>query len=140
MIIQYETYKKLLSQLNPVFPEKGGLLGGKHGIITCFEKDKSVVTTVSNQYIPNVNYLNMILSRWDNTCTEFYGIVHTHPYAQEKLSSDDVKYIYTIMQAMPRTISSLYFPIVTDANKMISYKISLKDNRIQIMNDSVSLI
>lgn len=140
MIIQYETYKKLMTQLNPVFPEKGGLLGGKNGIITCFEKDKSAITNTANQYTPNIYYLNMILSRWNIDCIEFYGIVHTHPYAQEELSNDDIDYISKIMQAMPKKIRSLYFPIVTDEQTIISYKISLKHNSIIIINDAVSLI
>ena len=63
-----------MTQLNPVFPEKGGLLGGKNGIITCFEKDKSAITNTANQYTPNIYYLNMILSRL-NFMVLF---IHTH--------------------------------------------------------------
>lgn len=92
-------------------PERGGLIGGKNGVVTEFFLDESVGSTTEAIYEPNIKMLNDVLANWFNNDIEFYGIVHSHPKNESELSSGDVEYIERIMINSELGVER-YFPLV----------------------------
>lgn len=102
----------ILANMPKAPPEIGGILGGKDNLITEHYIDAGSPSVRACDYAPNVKLLNTVIAEWQNVGIEFMGMFHTHFWGVATLSTGDAKYIEKIMQAMPRTISSLYFPII----------------------------
>lgn len=120
MDICIDIYRKLL-RISPFkLYERGGILGGKDGVVTKIAFDKGF--EIANRpccYSPNVDYLNEIIEEWQNEGCLFMGLFHTHIGYSKELSYADRVYITNIMLSMPRYIQSLYFPIISLPEKSI---------------------
>ena len=57
-----------------------------------------------------------------------------------ELSSEDVKCIETIMNAMPSNIEYLYFPVISSKNVLNAFKASCTDKGICIVSEYISII
>lgn len=112
MKIKLSTYKMLLADMPKEPPEAGGILGGENGVVFEFYTDKGHPTEKICGYAPDVKSLNAIILDWQNKEIDFMGMFHTHFWGVESLSEGDTNYIIKIMQAMPKSIFRLYFPII----------------------------
>lgn len=121
-------------------PEIGGIIGGTNKIIDCVYIDNYSFERNSSIYVPNVQRLNDHIANWKNNGSIFYGIFHSHFFSQERLSLNDQKYITTIMNCMPSSISELYFPIVIPKRKIVSYLVFKHNGNFVIQNDFVQII
>ena len=88
-------------------------------------------------YIPNVEWLNDIIGKWQKQNILFAGIAHSHPATQKQLSSDDVRYINKILQYMPEYIEHLYFPVIIPHIEVLSYKAERLGGNIRISKDKI---
>ena len=107
MIIEMEIYQKILSTFPSVPPEGGCILGAKDDVVCSFEYDSGFPKLDMAVYTPNVEFLNHVIKQWASKDTQFCGLAHSHPYGQQSLSSSDISYIHTIMQAIPANIEKL---------------------------------
>jgi len=119
--IHNEILNEIIKQMPLVPPEAGGIIGGKEGIVCCWEYDKGYFEKGCS-YSPNVDFLNEVIAEWIDKDYDFMGILHVHFGGSKSLSNSDKKYIEKIMKAMPSSIEKLYFPIVVQPeNQFISY-------------------
>ena len=122
--------------------EIGGILGSSNGeIIDSVVIDKPDTKPLRRcSYEPNVECLNQNIDLWQDNGVSFKGIFHTHFGGVKTLSCGDVKYINTIMEAMPSQIEYLYFPIfVLPDCKLISYRASITDGKVHIQEDILTI-
>ncbi len=107
-------------------PEIGGIMGSLDGHkVTEIIMDEPEGPRYNCCYAPNVKFLNNCISDWKKSNVKFMGLFHTHYAGVKTLSSADVKYITSIMDAMPEEIKSLFFPVfVLPQREMICYKAS----------------
>lgn len=122
-------YNDILKNVSSVPPETGGILGGNDDIISVAASD-CIAQKHMDMYIYELNteFLNSILKRWYTCGIDFYGLFHTHPQNRITLSRGDIDSIRTIMNAMPCSISKLYFPIVIPNKNMYCYCASKETN------------
>ena len=121
----------------------GGILGMAGGVITSVYMDVDTITDRTRAiYKPNIIILNRQITRWSENGIIFAGIFHTHPFNQHTLSEDDNQYIKQIMEAMPQSVNSLFFPVVIPNHEIYSYyaKRDLKETKIAIYADTIKLI
>lgn len=130
-------YEKLLeSPLVP--PEIGGIIGGRAFVIDNAVYDNSNLN--SNKYVPNVPFINRVISDWHNSGIEFYGIFHSHAPQWNTLSNVDVIYINKIMKSMPELIKSLLFPLIFPRDKIKWYKAEIVSENVCITEINVEVI
>ena len=120
--------------------EYGGILGGYDGIITEFILDRGLCNENIGIYIPDVEFLNNCIEKWQTQNISFYGIIHNHMTEYAELSSEDVKCIETIMNAMPSNIEYLYFPVISSKNVLNAFKATYTDKGICIVSEYISII
>lgn len=137
MVIQEKVFKTIITSFNSFPPETGGILGGRNRIITEFESDKGIAGENEFCYYPDTVKLNNILAEWNKTGIEFYGIIHSHPNNQYTLSNGDLQYIRTILTHMPKSVPCLYFPLILDCEKIISFKACIISKNLVINHDKV---
>lgn len=130
----------IINFYSTVPPESGGILGGTQNTITEYYHDNSIQSDMIAEYIPNIFHLNIKIHTWYKNGIEFYGLIHSHPSAEDTLSSSDIDYITNIMKAIPETNLSLYFPIIIPHQKIIPYIAQKKDNNIKISKDILQII
>lgn len=140
MVIEMEIYQKILSTFPAVPPEGGCILGAKDDVVCAFEYDSGFPRIDMAVYIPNIVVLNQVIQQWASEGTQFSGLAHSHPYGQRSLSSSDIAYIHTIMQAMPACIEKLYFPLVFPGEEIISFVAIRTKSRIDILPDNIKII
>ena len=107
MVIENELYQRILSTFPTVPPEGGCILGAKDDVVCSFEYDRGFPRLDMAVYMPNVEFLNHVIQQWATKGTQFYGLAHSHPYGQRSLSSSDISYIPTRLQAMPAHVDKL---------------------------------
>ncbi len=138
MKISEYIYNQLLN-LPFVPPETGGILGGRGRLI-----DHMVLDTegghANGSYTPAVSFLNRSIHAWRKRDICFYGIFHTHLPNWIGLSQADVRYINSIMLAMPQAIDKLYFPIVHPTLSIESYMAKRVGNKVHIIHDDIEII
>ncbi|MGN0543539.1 MAG: hypothetical protein ACI4JG_08835 [Acutalibacteraceae bacterium] len=139
MNILKSVYKHILLCPN-VPPEIGGILGSKDNVICDFEFDIGTNITESAVYEPNIDKLNAKIVEWEKDDIMFCGMFHSHLISQPGLSTDDTRYINTILNSMPKNIESLFFPIVLPKVKILSYKAMRKHDGIDICEDIIKII
>ena len=137
MIITEHIHKKIANSFNLFPPETGGILGGRNRIITEFESDKGIASENEFCYCPDTVRLNNILAQWNKAGIEFYGIIHSHPNNQYTLSNGDLQYIRIILAHMPKSVQCLYFPLILDCKKIISFKACIINKNLVINHDKV---
>ena len=132
MLITASAYAQICETLGTFPPECGGILGQRNGIITdfCFDRKGD-----SLSYSPDCEFLNAQIEKWASDGIEFAGIAHSHPFGQELLSAEDIRYIKRILQSNNREENNrtLYFPVVIPESvenrfKIIGYEATADDN------------
>lgn len=139
MVIEMEIYQKILSTFPSVPPEGGCILGALGDAVCSFEYDSGFPRLDMAVYMPNVTMLNQVIQQWASKGIQFYGLAHSHPYGQQSLSSSDISYIHTIMQAMPTNIEKLYFPLVFPGEEIISFVAIRHQDQIDILPDDIKI-
>ncbi len=139
MIIEMEIYHKILSTFPSVPPEGGCILGAIDDVVCAFEYDSGFPRLDMAVYMPNIEILNQVIQQWASEDTQFYGLAHSHPYGQRSLSSSDIAYIYTIMQAMPASIEKIYFPLVFPGEEIISFVAIRHQDKIDVLPDDIKI-
>ena len=120
--------------------EYGGILGGRDGVITEFVFDKGLWNENIGTYIPDVEFLNDCIEKWQDKNISFYGIIHNHLTEYAELSSEDVKCIQTIMNAMPSNMEYLYFPVISSKNVLNAFKATRTNTGICIVSEDISIV
>ncbi len=140
MVISREAFEKISEAVPDEPPETGGIIGSSHGeIIDSVVMDNSGFSEGKVcSYSPNVDFLNNYIAEWQNDGLSFKGLFHTHFASVETLSCADKHYISAIMNAMPRTIKYLYFPIfVLPDRRIVGYRAEREVNITRITHDPV---
>lgn len=139
MKIFYKTYKEIIDDSIPFPPECGGIIGGRNDIICSVFWD---INTSMNSvfYTPNVKVLNECIKQWNIKKIELYGIFHTHACNWRTLSTEDKRYIKSIMTCVSDYTDRLYFPIVFPRKEIISFMAEKTESGIDIINDKVEII
>lgn len=140
MQILREVFLKMISSFPMVPPENGGILGMKDDIVCEYLHDYSKQTNEAAKFVPDVQWMNQIIYDWNKKGVLFGGIVHSHPIGQESLSFDDIRYITSIMDAMPSSVSKLYFPVVIPGHAVFIYLASKSGISLRICQENVELI
>lgn len=140
MNIFHSTFQQILFTFPNVPPEAGCILGLKNGIISELFFDAGTPRYDAGIYTPNVHVLNQTIADWTPQGIRFCGFAHSHPTEQKDLSTNDIAYIRIIMNAMPKSVKSLYFPLVFPGKEIISFVATRTDNEIVIMPDNITII
>lgn len=140
MKIYNKVLNEILNHISPEPPETGGIIGGKEGIICCWEYDMGY-SEEACAYRPNVNLLNEVIAVWINKGYDFMGILHVHFGGSKLLSNGDKRYIEKIMKAMPSSIERLYFPIVLQPEKQVVSYVAYKNSmgEVLIVEDEIEI-
>ncbi|MCM1288179.1 MAG: hypothetical protein NC240_07690 [Clostridium sp.] len=109
MKILKKVYEDIMSTIGNSYPERGGIIGEKDGIICEFYYDTKAECN-NNTYIPNVKSLNRVLKEWYKHGVKFAGIIHSHPCCKKELSYADIEYGKRIMKM--NDMKNILFPIV----------------------------
>lgn len=139
MEIRHQFYQKLLHAFPAVPPEAGAILGGQNGTITHFAYDSGILCYESAIYTPSTDRLNRVIQEWAGQDISFYGIAHSHPPGQVELSISDMAYIMRIMDHMPDSIQTLFFPLVIPGERIIPFVAHRASGTISISPDTVLL-
>ena len=142
MIIYKSAYNIINNLITDEPPETGGILGSNDGnIITNVIVDRNMEASIKRCiYSPNVDFLNECIATWAEENIVFMGIFHTHFMGVETLSDADKKYIHEIMEAMPKEIESLFFPVFVLPNRILAcYKVERRCI-MEIKRDNLKII
>ena len=120
--------------------EYGGILGGRNDVITEFVFDNGLENENIGTYLPNVHFLNDCIDKWQSQNINFYGIIHNHLTEYAELSAEDIKCIEKIMNAMPRYIEYLYFPVISSIHILKAFKVIRTEMGIRIISENISII
>lgn len=137
MYIKKKVFEALLSTCPVCPPETGGILGGQRESVTHFAFDTGNAAQRGDFYVPNTKQLNSVITQWQAESIEFLGMFHTHPQNAKTLSHADRTYIERIMQAIPKSVSRLYFPIVIPKVKMYAFSACLKNGQTDIQSEPI---
>lgn len=96
-----------------LYHETGGIIGGRDGIADHVAFDEGIKQPRACTYVPDTDFLNKLIEKWDSENIEFMGIFHTHFGGADSLSDEDKFYIRRIMDNMPEYIEELFFPVLT---------------------------
>ena len=128
-------YKELIS-LKSVPPETGGIIGAKGDIIDTVFLDNP---NGEGFYVPNIEFINSVISQWENDGISFCGMFHTHAPQWSTLSKEDENYIRNIMSSMPARIEKLYFPLVFPNKGIKAYAAVKKEQLIYIKEEKLGI-
>lgn len=120
--------------------ETGGILGGHDNeLIDEVVMDLPDSTnTRPCSYFPNVDFLNHTIEKWQKNGVFFRGIFHTHFVGVKTLSCGDKKYINAIMNAMPSSVDSLYFPVFVLPNReLVCYRAIKRHRTVEICYEEI---
>ncbi len=131
MKMSKKVYEDIMNKIGALYPERGGIIGEKEGIICEFYYDTQAECN-NNTYIPNVNELNIILKEWYEHGIKFAGIIHSHPCCKKELSYADIEYAKRIMKV--NDMKNILFPIV-----LIDKYVKLKLFQISILGNVTEL-
>ena len=132
--IKQEIYSKLF-KLKKAPPESGGILGWRNGIICKYTFDYGL--ELGDFYVPNTEYLNRIISLWQNEGISTLAIYHTHPHGYDELSPVDIQYASNLLEFC--SISNFYFFIVIPQESIFAYKASMIKGHIEITEEEISI-
>ena len=138
MQILKSIYHSIVYNCPKVPPESGGILGGNKNIITTYMFDEGLKSNLYDEYIPNIDFLNLAIFEWQKQHIQFYGIYHSHFPGGDTLSIADEKYIEKIMKSIP--YRELFFPIVFPNEGMIVYRAKFTNRQLRLLKESLVLI
>lgn len=136
MFIRKHILWQLLNSVPDTPPETGGIIGGEGDVVSCFWLDKGNQYDI---YVPNVKEINRIISDWQKSDIEFYGVFHSHSIHNQSLSLADERYIVKIMRSMPPHIIRLYFPLVFPKIRVIPYRAEIKNQCVTIVRETIEI-
>lgn len=87
-----------------------------------------------------MEFLNDCIEKWQAQNISFYGIIHNHLTGYADLSSEDIKCIETIMNAMPSNMECLYFPVISAKNVLNVFKATRTNKGICIVSENISIV
>lgn len=131
--IDYRVYRDIIKTVGNSPIESGGIIGMRDECICEFYFDKRGKSGL-DFYVPSVEDINCIISRWSRECVRFIGIVHSHPNLFNKPSKNDIQYFKKILD-INRRYDYLICPIVTKDNDDIYinfYKVSTDIRKINV--------
>lgn len=128
---------EICEKLRIVPPEKGGIIGGKNGIVCAYCLDDGTVQAERYAYVPNVEKLNGVIVQWAEKGIQFAGMFHSHPYPQTDLSLADEEYIVKIMEAMPESVSELHFPVIVPGVGMTGHLARRRAGEVIIASEDI---
>lgn len=133
MKIKSEIFRQITTQ--NFIKETCGLLGGVNGTVkyhyqSSTHKDERCACYLEGEKIGE------IITQWRRNGIDFYGIYHTHPVCDDRLSSQDITYIKAIMASLPEIMKYLYFPVILPNKKMTVYK-AVNNGQIIIIKEPV---
>ena len=140
MRITKSAYEMIWNSFCPVPPESGGILGMRDGIVCAYLHDRSVQTTLSAEYVPDVFWMNRCIEEWHKQGVDFAGIIHSHPSCQDSLSDSDIAYIHRIMTSLPQTVSKLYFPLIIPNKKLVGVVAYRRKSGMEIKPDAIQIM
>lgn len=138
MRIEKTILDELINRTPALPPESGGILGGQNGVITHRFPD-SGLSRMPAGYAPNAAVLNAAIARWSAEGVALYGIYHSHYPRDRLLSQGDMAYIETLMDSLPPSIRSLYFPIVLPRKEVIAYRADRSGGTLQIVREKIEI-
>lgn len=102
--------------------EMGGILGGTDDLIYEYVFDQIALSN-TNEYVPNINFLNSVICKWNDSNIDFLGFVHTH-FMYENLSYSDIEYARKII--LENSCKEIYM-LIADLKEMrlIGYVVSM---------------
>ena len=83
--------------------------------------------------------LNAAVARWSAEGVALYGIYHSHYPRDRLLSQGDMAYIETLMDSLPPSIHSLYFPIVLPRKEVVAYRADRSGGALQIVREKIEI-
>lgn len=102
--------------------ERGGILGGKDDLIYEYVFDQIALSS-TNEYVPDINFLNSTVCKWNNLNIDFLGFVHTH-FIYENLSYSDIEYARKII--LENSCKKIYMLIFhLKEMRLIGYAVSM---------------
>ena len=142
MKITQKVWDSIFENLGDTPPEIGGILGSRDGeIVDIVMIDPGVSGAKKCSYTPDVMLLNRMIGKWQEANIKFMGIFHSHYFGVCSLSQGDISYIDEIMNAMPDSIQSLFFPIAVMPDKEFVINIARKNGNgeIRIEQDTIEV-
>ena len=141
MIIRKEIHKEIIEKTPSVPPESGGIIGGKNGIVECYQFDLHNKIQDKAVYLPDIDFLNSIIEKWNKENIDFLGIFHSHPDNNYTLSEFDKTQITKIMESLSDCVKMLYFPIIIPEKSMNCYCAKFTcERKVIIASDELILI
>lgn len=137
LVISKNINNKIYGTFQNCKREYGGILGGRDGVITEFVFDRGLCNENIGTYIPDVEFLNNCIEKWQSKNICFYGIIHNHLTEYAELSGEDVRCIETIMNTMPSYIDYLYFPVISSKNVLNAFRAIRTDRGISIVLENI---
>ena len=102
--------------------ESGGIFGAQKGVVCRFCPDRHAV--LSDEYRPNVEFLNRKIAEWEEEEILFIGIAHSHPNGLLRLSSEDMRYAKEIISRNPH-LKELKFAVA--ASRKNTFQLAFYD-------------
>lgn len=133
MKIAKEIYRQITTQ--SFLKEVSGLLGGINGTILYYYQASSNNNKECSCYLEGER-INKVIDLWQRKGIDFYGIYHTHPICDDRLSAQDISYITAVMNALSQNVECLYFPVILPNKKMTAYK-AVNKGQISIVKETV---
>lgn len=130
LTIDSVTYEAMIKAIAGRPPESGGVLGGTSRIVNRFYFDEFAQVDL-NSYTPDIKTLNHVIESWRNEGLDFMGIVHSHDQHPRLLSTDDIAFAHSILQANADILPRVYFvliicPFVSYSESFLSFVITPK--------------
>lgn len=113
-------YNSIIKALALTPPETGGILGAENGVITHFEFDSSIKSTM-HYYEPDAEKLNNVIKEWHNNNICFYGVIHSHPLGNTRLSQSDIEYARRLITASRDKICMFIVDTDTSSFSLTAY-------------------
>ena len=140
MITNTIVIQTMFGLINNNDTESGGILGAKGEVIDHVAFDVGT-TSARCSYEPDVDHLNRVIREWQKDGIRFVGLYHTHFFGVETLSPGDIGYIKAILNAMPKQMAELFFPVVLpEYQRIVPYRAKRVDGNILIYKDNLEII
>ena len=102
--------------------ESGGIFGAQKGVVCRFCSDRHAV--LSDEYRPNVEFLNRKIAEWEKEKILFIGMAHSHPNGLLRLSLEDMRYAREIISRNPH-LKELKFAVA--ASRKNAFRLAFYD-------------
>lgn len=137
--LSQKVYKKIFETVGINTIETGGILAESKGIIDTFIFDKGIKSSKST-YIPNVNNLNLEISKWHQTNNRrFVGMIHSHTFSK-KLSGSDLEYASKLINAFELDLVYMFL-VVFDIKDLLGFKCYFnKEHKLIVEKQNIKII